>query len=147
MNIIKKITFFLLRVSIGWLFFYAGIIKVLDPKWSAKQYISQANIFPELYSWFLSPNILPAIDFLNKWGLTLIGVSLIIGFLVRFSSFFGALLMILYYLPILNFPYVGANKTSYLVDQHIIFILVLIMFVVIDAGKYWGIDYYTSKNK
>lgn len=147
MNIFKKIVYFFLRVSMGWLFFYAGITKILDAKWSAKQYIAQAKILPELYNWFLSPTILPTIDFLNKWGLTLIGASLIIGFLVRFSSPFGALLMMLYYFPILNFPYVGSGKVSYIVDQHIIFTLVFIMFILIDAGKYWGLDYYRSKNK
>ena len=147
MNIIKKIIYFFLRVSMGWLMFYAGITKILDGKWSSKGYIAQAKVLPELYNWFLSPNILPSIDFLNKWGLTLIGASLIIGFLVRFSSPFGALLMILYYLPILNFPYVGNGKTSYIIDQHIIFAFVFIVFIIIDAGKYWGLDYYRAKAK
>lgn len=147
MNVIKKIVYFILRVTMGWLMFYAGITKILDSKWSAKGYIAQSKILPEFYNLLLSPKILPTVDFLNKWGLALIGASLIIGFLVRFSSPFGAFLMMLYYLPVLNFPYVGSGKTSYIVDQHIIFFLVFVMFVLIDAGKYWGLDYYRAKNR
>lgn len=148
MNIFKKIVIFLLRVSMGWIFFYAGITKVLDSSWTAKGYISQSKIFPELYSFFLSSQMLPMVDFLNKWGLVLIGVSLILGFFVKFSSPFGALLMVLYYLPILKFPYVGAGKNYYIIDMHIIFALVFLMFIILDAGKYWGLDYYrTAVNK
>lgn len=136
----RKITYFLLRVSMGWLLFYAGIIKILDPKWSAKGYIASAKTFPGFYQWLASENILPIINFLNEWGLVLIGVSLIVGFLTRWSSIFGALLMLLYYFPILNFPFAG--QFSYIVDEHIIYALVFILFFVVDVGKYWGLDSY-----
>ncbi|MBI3070189.1 MAG: DoxX family protein, partial [Candidatus Levybacteria bacterium] len=49
---------------------------------------------------------------------------LILGVFVRLAALSGILLMLLYYLPILNFPYVGRGTTSFLIDQHIIFILV-----------------------
>ena len=35
----QKFFLFLLRVTAGWMFFYAGITKVLDPKWSAEGYL------------------------------------------------------------------------------------------------------------
>lgn len=147
MGIFKKINFFLLRVSLGWVMFYAGITKILDPKWTAKGYIAGAKMFPTFYGSLLTnPTNLMIIDFLNKWGLTLIGVSLMLGFLVRFSSPFGAALMMLYYFPVLDFPY-ASGKNYYIVDFHIIFALTFIVLLIGDAGKYWGLDYYRAKAK
>lgn len=145
MNFLKKINFFLLRVGLGWILLYAGINQVLDKKWSAKAYIAQAKTFPVFYNSLLAPSTLQIIDFLNKWGLTLIGISIILGLFVRFSAPFGAALMILYYFPILEFPNVGKNY--YIVDMHIIFALVFLLFAVVDAGKYWGLDYYRAAMK
>lgn len=129
---------FLLRISLGWLFFYAGITKIIDPNWSAAFYLKGAQTFPELFSWFLNPEILPYVNFLNKWGLTLIGISLILGMCVRWSALAGILLMALYYLPLLHFPKVGEH--SYLVDEHVIYALVLAFLFAVRAGTVWGID-------
>lgn len=135
---------FLLRISLGILFFYAGITKVLNPNWSAEGYLKGAKTLPELYNFFLQPNMLPIINFVNEWGLTLLGVSLLLGISVRLSSYLGALLMLLYYIPILNFPYVGTN--SFLVDQHIIFILALLFLGEVRAGRIgWGLENWCSK--
>lgn len=137
----RKIIIFLLRVSMGWMMFYAGITKILDPAWTSKKYIISAKTFSVFYAQLTSANILPTVDFLNKWGLTLIGISLILGFLVKFSSLFGALLMALYYFPILDFPYVGPVN-SYIVDQHVIFFLVFIFLFLFNAGRSFGFDSY-----
>ena len=133
----QKFFLFLLRVSAGWMFFYAGIIKVLDPQWSAEGYLKGAKSFVWFYQWLLQPEILPIINSINKWGLTLLGVSLIIGLFVRFSSLLGVLLMALYYIP-LGFPH--PNQSAYIVDQHIIYIVVLLFFASIKAGRILGLD-------
>ena len=41
----QKFFLFLLRVSAGWMFFYAGITKVLNPQWSAEGYLKGAKSF------------------------------------------------------------------------------------------------------
>ena len=41
----QKFFLFLLRVSAGWMFFYAGITKVLNPQWSAEGYLKGAESF------------------------------------------------------------------------------------------------------
>src|SRR3989344_8810091 len=109
----------LLRVSLGWLFFYSGITKVLNPTWSAEGYIKGAQTFTATYQLFLQPQILPIVNILNEWGLTLLGVSLVLGVFVRVSSLLGAALMLLYYFAILQFPY--PNPHAYIVDEHIIY--------------------------
>ena len=129
---------FIARVAMGWLFLYAGLTKVFNPNWSAAGYLGNAKTFAGFYNWFLRPEILPFTNFMNEWGLTLLGVSLILGVLVKYSGYLGALLMLLYYFPVLDFPKIGVN--SYLVDEHIIYALVLILFSVYRAGGYWGVD-------
>ncbi len=129
---------FLSRVGLGIIFFYAGITKVLNPSWSAAGYLNNAKTFPELYQWFASAGNIGWINFLNEWGLTFVGLALITGLLVRWASLGGILLMILYYLPVLEFPYAGAN--SYIVDQHIIYITAFLVLFASNAGTFWGLD-------
>lgn len=135
LNIWQKVSIFILRISLGWLFFYAGITKILNPDWTAQGYISGAKNFQAFYEFFLSPNILPIINIINAWGLTLLGASLILGILVRISAPLGVMLMLLYYLA-LGFPH--PNATSYIVDQHIIFIVGLFILWAFNAGRIWG---------
>lgn len=128
----------LLRIVMGWFFFYAGITKVLNPDWTAAGYIKGAKNFAGFYHWLLQPDVLPSINFLNKWGLVILGLSLILGLFVRVSALFGAALMVLYYLVILDFPY--PNTHAYLVDEHIIYAITLLFFMAVGAGRYYGLD-------
>lgn len=134
----EKIVIFLSRVSIGWMFFYAGITKVLNPAWSASGYLKGAKTFSGIYAWLASAGNIGWVNFINEWGLTLAGVMLILGLKVKYTGYFLMGLMVLYYLPILHFPYVGEH--SFLVDEHILYILFLAILVQIKAGIVWGID-------
>jgi len=138
----NKISIFVLRVSTGWLMFYAGIVKILNPEWSALGYMKGAKTFAGFYSLMSQPNILPIVNFINEWGLTLLGVSLILGVFVRLSSVLGALLMLLYYFPVLSFPMAGPY--SFLVDEHIIYAFVLLFFASVKAGRVWGLEKWCS---
>lgn len=138
----QRLALFLLRVALGWLFLYAGITKILNPAWSAAGYLGNAKTFGGFYAWLASPANMGWVNFINEWGLTLLGVSLIIGIGVRLSSILGALMMLLYYFPILKFPMVGTH--SYLVDEHIIYALVLLFFANVHAGRAFGIDHFLA---
>jgi len=133
----QKGAIFLLRFTLGWLFFYAGITKVLNPDFSAAGYLANAKTFTGFYTWLTSPGILPITNFLNEWGLTLLGISLILGIGVRLSAKLGALLMLLYYFPILEFPY--PNTHSFIVDEHLIYAAALFLLSTLPASKAWGI--------
>jgi thiosulfate dehydrogenase (quinone) large subunit len=134
----SKIILFALRISMGWLMLYAGLTKILNPNWSADGYMKGAKTFAGFYNLLTQPNILPVINFINEWGLTLLGISLILGVFVRFSSVLGALLMLLYYFPVLSFPKISTH--GFLVDEHIIYALVLLLLASIKAGRVWGVD-------
>jgi thiosulfate dehydrogenase [quinone] large subunit len=71
----------IVRVLIGWHFLYEGLVKVINPNWSAASFIIAAKgpfalIFKSMAS---NTAILDAINFSNQWGLILIGISLILG--------------------------------------------------------------------
>lgn len=132
-----KQSLFLLRVSLGWLFFYAGIIKVLNPEWTAAGFLANAQTFGSFYDWFASAQNIGWVNVVNEWGLVLIGAGLIFGTFTRLASYFGILLMVLYYLPGVSFPYV---EHGFIVDDHIIFIFILSTLIYLQAGQYWGFD-------
>lgn len=134
----EKISLTALRVATGWMMFYAGITKLMNPAWSAEGYLRGAKTFPGLFAWFASPGVLPVVNFLNEWGLTLLGVSLILGFGVRLSSILGSVLMLLYYFPILDGWYPNAH--SFIVDEHLIYAAALLVLAAVRAGRVWGVD-------
>lgn len=138
MHKITSLIIFLLRVSLGWLFLYSGITQVMDKAWSAESYLRGAKVLPQLFNFLLDPAVLPYVNLVNKWGLVLLGASLILGLFVRFSAPAGAVLMILYYLPILQFPHVGNGFL--IVDEHIVYALTLLLLSTISAGQVWGLD-------
>jgi len=66
-----------LQILIGWHFFYEGLAKLLNPYWSSAGYLGEAEwwlggFFRDLAA---SPSAIAVIDFLNIWGLTLIGLA------------------------------------------------------------------------
>ena len=133
----QQFVLFLLRVSMGWVFFYAGITKILNPNWSAAGYLKTAKTFTPFYHWLTTPGVLPVTNFLNEWGLTLIGAAIILGIAVKLSSTLGAAMMVLYYFPGLIFPKIGT--TAYIVDEHIIYALVFLTLGALQAGQFWGL--------
>jgi|SRR3989344_3643077 len=136
----QKISLLLLRLSLGSLFFYGGIIKIMDPNWSAAAYLRGAKTFASFYLWLMQPGILPVVNFLNEWGLTLLGWALILGIFVRLAAYAGVPLMLLYYFSqsTMRFPFPSAG--SFIFDQRIIFSLALILLANFEAGRYWGLE-------
>src|SRR3989344_8359856 len=132
-----RVPILLLRLGIGWLFFYAGWSKVVTyftdaPDFTAAGFLSHLQgPFGGLFS-SLTGNTL--VDYLNAYGLLLIGIAILLGVLVRWSAFWGIVLMALYYLA--GFP----PEHSFVVDEHIVYILVLIVLSAIGVGRALGLD-------
>ena len=126
----QSLALFILRVSLGWFFFYAGFSKFAG--FSAKGYL--LNLKGPFAGMFLplAGNML--VDQLVIWGLTLIGLCLILGVLVRFASFWGIVMMVLFYLS--AYP----PEHAFLVDDHIIYIAAFLVLMVSNAGHFYGLD-------
>ncbi len=123
----------LLRLVMGLLFFFAGWAKLTLQGWSAAGFLQNAT--GPFASWFQGLAGNGVVDFLNVWGLTLIGVALILGLLVRTASFFGIVLMILYYFA----DFVG-NTAHGFIDEHVVHASILFLFIVGGVGHVWGLD-------
>ncbi len=102
----KLATLVLLRLVIGWHFFYEGMIKVLTPDWTSKAYLLDSGGFARpFFEWIaFNPTLLAINDTANAWALALIGLFLLLGYLVRPAAVAGMLLLGLYYLSHPAFP-------------------------------------------
>ncbi len=144
MNKISQKTILILRVALGWLMLYAGLDKVLSGSWSAAGFLHGAKTFNSFYVFLAQPSLIGVVNFFNEWGLTLLGASLILGVFVRWSSILGAVLMILYYFASNAFP---AVPNGFIVDDHIIYALILVFFAAVGAGRHYGLDSILSKTR
>ena len=109
-----------LRVLIGWHFLYEGISKLINPYWSSAAYLLDSKwIFSGLAKTIVAnPTLLSISDYVNMWGLTLVGVSLLLGLLSRYGALFGMTFVCLYYLfapPLLGLEYGRPGEGSYLI--------------------------------
>jgi uncharacterized membrane protein YphA (DoxX/SURF4 family) len=152
---IKALPLFMavLRIFIGWQFLYEGIIKIADPTWTARPYLEGSRwIFGDLFRWMSSGSTgIHIIDFLNAWGLTAIGLALILGLFTRFASWAGAIMLSFYYLaypPFGGYSYAAPAEGSYLiVSKNLIELAALIVLAFSKAGSFYGIDALIGRSK
>jgi uncharacterized membrane protein YphA (DoxX/SURF4 family) len=135
-----------LRILVGWHFLYEGVSKLLTAGWSAKMYLMGTQwAFSDLFHQIAaSPVTMNVVNLLNIWGLILIGLSLIIGLLVRWSSFAGAFLLLFYFVaypPIPGYTMGTVAEGSYLwVNKTLIEFFVLLTFIVFPTELFYGAD-------
>jgi thiosulfate dehydrogenase [quinone] large subunit len=86
----------------------------------------------------------PITSFLVSYGHLLIGISLILGLMTRVSASFGILLMVVYWMAHMNFPYIE-NRNNFILDFHIVYAGVLTYLIVKRAGHVWGLDGWAEK--
>ncbi|MDR1172929.1 MAG: DoxX family membrane protein [Bacteroidales bacterium] len=133
----------IIRAAIGWHFLYEGLIKLFADEWSAASYLNNTHGFLSgFYHWLVaSPMRLEAVDFLNVWGLILIGLALFLGACVRWASIAGVLLLTLYYFayPPFGISLLGGDGTVYIINQLFIEAAILI-FLFCYREKGCGLD-------
>jgi thiosulfate dehydrogenase (quinone) large subunit len=147
----RLIALVMLRVAIGWHFLYEGASKLLNPDWSSKAYLMDAQgIFSGLFGWLAAnESRLAVVDFLNEWGLTLIGLGLVLGLFTRVSTVAGIILLLFYYLSHPAWPgleYMFPSEGSYfIVNKNIVEIVALIVLFFFPTGHMIGIDRFFLK--
>ena len=94
-TVVQLIFLVLLRVSIGWHMLYEGAVKIINPDWSSFGYLMDSKgIFTGLFKSMAShQDVLQAVDYLNMYGLFLIGLGLIAGMFTRLSVICGIVLL------------------------------------------------------
>jgi uncharacterized membrane protein YphA (DoxX/SURF4 family) len=143
----------IIRILVGWHFFYEGIVKLLSPSWSAGTYLLEATwIFSGLFKTLATnPSWLHVVDFLNIWGLILIGAGLFFGLFTRIAAWSGAGLLLLYYVA--HPPFTGlmegtAMEGNYIwVNKNLIEMLILIFLANIPIQWSFGTDILIAHRK
>lgn len=142
-----------LRLAIGWHFFYEGISKLLAADWTSAGYLSTAEgIFGGLFKAIAAtPWMVGTVDIANSWGLTIIGLCLLLGLFTRISSVGASVLLLLYSLAHPALPgMAGASLGggSYLiVDRNIVEALALIMIAMAPPGQLWALDRFILRRR
>src|SRR5512133_3742395 len=85
-----------LRIIIGWQFLYEGLVKIINPDWTARSFLEGSRwIFGDLFRWMASGNAgMWIIDTVNAYGLTIIGIALILGLFTRVALWSGIVLLL-----------------------------------------------------
>jgi uncharacterized membrane protein YphA (DoxX/SURF4 family) len=132
---LKKTVITIIRAAIGWHFLYEGLSKLLMENWSAQSYLANATGFLSgFYQWMASgESMVRVIDFLNVYGLILIGLALFLGIFIRLASVGGIALLLLYYFA---YPPFGTSLFGspeghfYIVNRNFIEAFLLLWFVL-----------------
>ncbi|MCK5484095.1 MAG: DoxX family membrane protein [Gemmatimonadetes bacterium] len=135
-----------LRFAIGWHFFYEGVSKAVNAYWTSAGYLDQSQGF--LSEWFVdlasNPGTLAFVDFLNVWGLILVGLGLMLGGLTRTATFFGIIMLALYYLatpPWPGFVYsIPAEGAYMIINKTLIELCALFVTLFFPTGHIIGLD-------
>ncbi len=134
-----------LRIVIGWHLLHEGLSKLGDPTWTAAGYLNNSRgIFAGIFqSLAANPGVVEIIDFLNIWGLILIGLGLFLGFLTKIAQYTGMVLLALYYLsnpPFVGNPGYGMEGQYLFVDKNLVEFTALLVLSFFPTGKFLGID-------
>ena len=136
----------LMRVFVGWHFLYEGIAKLTSPSWSAAGYLkaSRGPFSAMFKSIAAQPNLLDNVNLITSWGLTIVGVLLILGLFTRLASLAGIGFVLLFYLcnpPFVGYFYSIPTEGSYLiVNKNLVELCALVVILVTGSGRFAGLD-------
>jgi thiosulfate dehydrogenase [quinone] large subunit len=135
-----------MRVLVGWHFFYEGLTKLSAASWSAGGFLKQAKgpFAAQFHSLAASPGMLANSDLITMWLLTLVGAFLILGLFTRLASLAGmAFLLMVYFAapPWIGYFYTVPSEGSYLiVNKNLIEAAALAVIFFTGSGRYAGLD-------
>lgn len=119
---------------------------MFTPNWSAYGYlIDSKGIFASLFvNLAENPEMLSMANFINTWGLTLVGLSLVLGLFTNIGYVGAICFLLLYYLshpPLLFAEYILPAEGSYLwVDKNLILMVTMVVLLLFPTSKIIGFD-------
>ena len=135
-----------LRVVIGWHFLYEGIAKLTSTTWSAAGYMKASRgPLAEFFRWIASqPHLLDNANLITMYGLTVVGVLLMLGLFTRLAAIGGIAFILLFYLC--NPPFVGyfysipSEGTYLIVNKNLVELCALVVILFTGSGRFAGLD-------
>lgn len=143
----------LLRIFIGWHFLYEGLVKLYSsPSWSAAGYLNGSvgplsHVFKDVAA---GTDMLAVVNFLNIWGLIIIGLALFIGFFSKPAKLCGIILLSLYYLAYPPFPIFTISApvegSYWIVNKNLVEMAALLVLYLFPTSHITGIDRFIKKS-
>ena len=136
----------IVRIIIGWHFLYEGISKILADGWSSAPYLAGSKwIFAPLFNAMAaSQTIVGIVDFINIWGMILVGLGLILGLFTRWAAAGGTLMLFFYFVaypPLPGYMFGVPVEGSYLwVNRNLIELVALALFIFIRPDLHFSLD-------
>src|SRR5262245_40773676 len=127
------------RFVMAWTFLYAASHQVFVPGWTVVGFLNHTKTFHDFFAIFTTPTMAPITTFLVEYGHLLIGLSLLIGLMVRVSAAFGVVLMIIFWFAHMDWPFI-ANPNNFNVDDHLSDAGLLVTLIVTRAGHVFCLD-------
>jgi thiosulfate dehydrogenase (quinone) large subunit len=135
-----------LRIVIGWHFLYEGIAKLTSPSWSAVGYMrASRGPFAALFKSIANnPQMLDNANLITMYGLTIVGVLLMLGLFTRLAAIGGIAFILLFYLcnpPFVGYFYTIPTEGTYLiVNKNLIELCGLAVILLTRSGLVAGLD-------
>ncbi|MGB4205225.1 MAG: DoxX family membrane protein [Bacteroidales bacterium] len=142
----------ILRITIGWHFLYEGLVKATDPSWSSRSYLMDSGGFLKGFFERIAENntALTIADSLNAWGLTLIGIALVVGIFTRYAAYAGIVLLGLYYLSHPAFPGITylfpVDGSYFIINKTLIELAALWVIISFPTSDIIGLERLFKKN-
>lgn len=149
-NTKEQLIWALLRIGLGWVYLWAFLDKLFglgfstaaDKSWlnggsPTMGFLKNSPSGP-LADFYHSLAGNPVVDWLFMLGLLLIGLALILGVGMKIASYSGTLLMLMMWSAVLP------PKQNPLIDDHIIYLLLLLAFTQVKAGQHYGLGKWWS---
>lgn len=150
LNKYRGIGVLLARVTVGWVFFYAGIEKLFGAQpftavgflkfgtiGTTAEKVADGTIVNPTHAFWVdlagNGTLMPIINVLVLFGEVAIGAALIVGLATRFASVAGFLMMGLFWIAAWDFSH-GV------VEYHSVLAIVTLALGIIGAGEYFGLD-------
>jgi hypothetical protein len=73
----------------------------------------------------------------EQWAFFIIGACLVLGLLTRIASIVAIALLVWNYLPTVNYSMINV---AHFVNDQVVFMICLLIFIFSNAGKYLGLD-------
>src|SRR5919112_981527 len=143
---VPMIAITVLRVVVGWHFLYEGLAKLTSTTWSAAGYMKASRgPFADLFRWIASqPHLLDQANLITMYGLTIVGVLLILGLFTRLAAIGGIAFILLFYLcnpPFIGYFYSIPSEGSYLiVNKNLVELCALVVILATRSGLFAGLD-------
>jgi uncharacterized membrane protein YphA (DoxX/SURF4 family) len=132
----------LLRIATGWVIAYDGLSKFTSSTWSFVSVIKGSHIAPQFYNQLALEPYLSVLSQFYPIALIIAGLMILTGLWIRIGGGLAIVLLVLSYLPGVDFP-LSAN----LINTQVIHALVIGVLLAVHADNFWGLGADVRINK